>query len=98
MMVWKIYIVIVYERHKMLRQKNLELLNIIIRRLSLSSLWKEIWFGNRFLPMGSKDNKYEKWSPNWKRPYRIDRCVPGNAYILETLEGENFPKALNGNT
>ena len=48
------------------------------------------------LPIGSKDNKYGKWSTNWEGPYRVNRYVLGNAYILETLEGENFPKALNG--
>ena len=26
----------------------------------------------------------------------ISRCVPGNAYILETLEGEEFSSAFNG--
>ena len=48
------------------------------------------------LPIGSKDNKYGKWSPNWEGPYRVNQCALGNAYILETLEGEKFPKALNG--
>lgn len=48
------------------------------------------------LPIGSKDNKYSKWSPNWEGPYRVSRCIPGNAYILETLEGETYPKVLNG--
>ena len=27
---------------------------------------------------------------------RIRRSAPGNAYILETLEGVEFPRALNG--
>ena len=40
------------------------------------------------LPIGSKDSKFGKWSPNWEEPYRIKRCAPGNAYILETLRGE----------
>ena len=52
-------------------------------------VWKSV------LPVGSKDNKYGKWSPNWEGPYRVSRYVPGNAYILETLEGQPFPKALN---
>jgi hypothetical protein len=48
------------------------------------------------LPIGSKDSKFGKWSPNWDGPYRIKRCVPGNAYILETLEGEEeFDRAIN---
>jgi hypothetical protein len=39
---------------------------------------------------------FGKWSPTWEGPYRISRCIPGNAYILDTLEGEEFSKALNG--
>ena len=48
------------------------------------------------LPIGTKDPKFCKWSPTWEGPYKISRCVPGNAYILETLEGEEFFSALNG--
>jgi hypothetical protein len=43
-------------------------------------VWKLI------LPIGSRDPRYGKWSPNWEGPYRISQCVPGNAYILETSE------------
>jgi hypothetical protein len=53
-------------------------------------VWKLI------LPIDSKDPKYGKWSTTWERPYHISQCVPGNAYILETLEREKFAKALNG--
>jgi len=53
-------------------------------------VWKLI------LPIGTKSSKFEKWSPNWEGPYRINRSAPGNAYILETLEGVEFPRALNG--
>ena len=50
------------------------------------------------LPIRSKDSKFGKWSPNWEGPYRIKRCAPGNAYILETLRGEKeFGRAINGN-
>ena len=49
------------------------------------------------LPIGSKDSKFGKWSPNWEAPYRIKHCAPGNAYILETLrEEEEFDRAING--
>ena len=49
------------------------------------------------LPIGSKDSKFDKWSPNWEGPYRIKRCAPGNVYILETLGGEEeFDRANNG--
>ena len=47
------------------------------------------------LPIGSKDSKLDKWSPNWEGPYRIKRCAPGNVYILETLKGEEeFGRAM----
>jgi hypothetical protein len=51
-------------------------------------VWKLI------LPIGSRDPKYRKWSPTWEGPYLISRGAPGNAYILETLEGEKFARAL----
>jgi hypothetical protein len=40
--------------------------------------------------IGTKSLKFGKWSPNW------DRSAPSNAYILETLEGVEFPRVLNG--
>jgi hypothetical protein len=53
-------------------------------------VWKLI------LPIGTKSSKFSKWSPMWEGPFRINRYVPSNAYILETLEGEEYSKALNG--
>ena len=47
-------------------------------------------------PVGTKDPKYGKWSPNWEGPYRINKSAPGNAYILETLEGVVLNRAWNG--
>jgi hypothetical protein len=46
--------------------------------------------------MGTQDPKFGKWSPTWEGPYKVNRCVPRKAYILETLEGEEFSNALNG--
>ena len=49
------------------------------------------------LPIGSKDNKFGKWSPNQEGPYWIKRYALDNAYILETLGGEEeFDRAING--
>jgi len=53
-------------------------------------VWKLI------LPIGTKSSKFGKWSPNWEGPYRVNRSTPGNAYNLETLEGVEFLRALNG--
>jgi len=48
------------------------------------------------LPLGTKDKKYGKWSPTWHGPYKIDQVLPGNAYMLEELDGVKFPVAVNG--
>ena len=53
-------------------------------------VWKLI------LPIGTKSSKFGKWSPTWEGPFRVSRCVPSNAYILEMLEGEEYSRALNG--
>jgi len=52
--------------------------------------WKVI------LPIGSRDHKFGKWSPHWEGPLWVVKCVPGNAYILKTLEGEEYTRAING--
>jgi hypothetical protein len=48
------------------------------------------------LPIGTKYSEFGKWSPNWEGPFRAVRCVPGNAYMLKTLLGEEFSAAING--
>jgi hypothetical protein len=53
-------------------------------------VWKAL------LPIGTKYSAFSKWSPNWEGPFRVVRCTPGNAYILETLLGEEFTAARNG--
>jgi hypothetical protein len=53
-------------------------------------VWKAL------LPIGIKYNEFGKWSPNWEGPFRVVRYVPGNAYMLKTLLGEEFSAAING--
>jgi hypothetical protein len=52
-------------------------------------VWKAL------LPIGTKYSTFGKWSPNWEGPFRVVRCVPGNAYILKNLLGEEFTVAIN---
>jgi hypothetical protein len=52
-------------------------------------VWKAL------LPIGTKYSAFGKWSPNWE-PFRVVKCVPGNAYMLKTLLGEEFSAAING--
>jgi hypothetical protein len=53
-------------------------------------IWKMI------LPIGSKSNKFGKWSSNWEWPYRIEEVIPGNSYIVQSVQGTSLPRALNG--
>jgi len=53
-------------------------------------VWKTI------LPIGSKDNRFGKWSSSWEGPYKVLEVVPGNSYLVQTLQGEKLPRALNG--
>jgi hypothetical protein len=53
-------------------------------------VWKLI------LPIETKSSKFGKWSSNCEGPYQKNQSVSGNAYILETLEGVIFSRALNG--
>ena len=48
------------------------------------------------LPLGAKDKKYGKWSPTWHELYKVDQVLPGNAYMLEELDGVKFSIAVNG--
>jgi hypothetical protein len=47
-----------------------------------------VW--NTSLLIGSKSNKFGKWSPNWEGPYRIEEVIPGNSYIVQTVQGTSL--------
>jgi hypothetical protein len=53
-------------------------------------VWKTI------LPLRNKDRKFGKWSSSWEGPYKVKQVMSGNAYLLQTLQGKDLPKALNG--
>jgi hypothetical protein len=53
-------------------------------------VWKTI------LSIGSKSNKFGKWSPSWEGQYKVVKVCFGNSYVVETLQGQRLPRALNG--
>jgi hypothetical protein len=53
-------------------------------------VWKTI------LPLRNKDRKFGKWSQSWEGPYKVKQVMSSNAYLLQTLQGKDLPKALNG--
>ena len=42
-------------------------------------VWKTI------LSLGTKSNKFGKWLPSWKGPYKIVKVIFGNSYMVEML-------------
>jgi hypothetical protein len=52
-------------------------------------VWKTI------LPVGSRSNKFGKWSPNWEGRYRIKEVILGNSYMVQSVQGTSLPRALN---
>ena len=36
-----------------------------------------------------------KWTPNFEGPYVVKKAFPGGALILETMDGEEFPRPTN---
>jgi hypothetical protein len=57
-------------------------------------VWDLVW--KTILPLRSKDRKFGKWSPRWEGPYKVTQVMSGNPYLLQTLQGKVFRKALNG--
>jgi hypothetical protein len=53
-------------------------------------VWKMI------LPIGSRSNKFGKWSPNWEGPYRIEEVILENSYMFHSIQGTSLTRALNG--
>jgi hypothetical protein len=53
-------------------------------------VWKTI------LPLGMKSNKLGKWSPSWEGPYKIIKVISGNSYMVEMVQEERLPRAING--
>jgi hypothetical protein len=49
------------------------------------------------LPIGSKSNKFGKWSPNWKGPYRILEVIAKKSYMVQSIQGTLLSRVLNGN-
>ena len=42
-------------------------------------VWKTI------LPLGTKSNKFGKWSPSWEGPYKIIKVIFENSYMVKTM-------------
>jgi hypothetical protein len=51
--------------------------------------------GKTTLPIGSRNNKFGKWSPNWEGPYRIEEVILGNSYMVQSIQRTSLPRALN---
>jgi hypothetical protein len=48
------------------------------------------------LPIGSRRNKFGKWSPNWEGPYKTEEVISGNSYMVQSIQETSLPRVLNG--
>ncbi|XP_050233002.1 uncharacterized protein LOC126681503 [Mercurialis annua] len=53
-------------------------------------VWKAV------LPIGHKDTRLGKWSPNWEGPFIVVNKLEGGAYLLANIDGEEHERAING--
>ncbi|XP_050217481.1 uncharacterized protein LOC126668319 [Mercurialis annua] len=53
-------------------------------------VWKAI------LPIGHKDRRFGKWSPNWEGPFIVTTKLDNGAYVLADIDGDEHNKAING--
>jgi hypothetical protein len=44
---------------------------------------------------GAKDHKFGKWSTKWEVTYKIVKVITKKSYMVETIQGERLPRALN---
>ena len=48
------------------------------------------------LPIGDKDPKFGKWSPNWLGPFIVHGTQPNEPYLFKDLDGELHERLING--
>ncbi|XP_057444304.1 uncharacterized protein LOC130736496 [Lotus japonicus] len=53
-------------------------------------VWKVI------LPMDKKDRAYGKWTPNWEGPFKVEKTLPNNAYVIKELSNQRQCVTVNG--
>lgn len=53
-------------------------------------VWKIIF------PLGNKDPKFGKWSPNWEGHFVVSEVYPRGAYKLVNMQGEELRCNVNG--
>jgi hypothetical protein len=78
-------------RFKALEEIEKEKISVTEKSFQVGDLvWKMI------LLLGTRSDKFGKWSPSWEGPFKVIRVVLSNAYFVEDLEGHSLPKALKG--
>jgi hypothetical protein len=48
------------------------------------------------LSIESKSNQFGKWSSNWEGPYRIEKVILENSYMVQSVQRTSLSRALNG--
>jgi hypothetical protein len=79
-----------------IERDKLRVANAYNKRVKEKSFQIRDFVWNMILPIGSRSNKFEKWSPNWEGPYRIEEVVLGNSYMVQSVQGTSLSRAHNG--
>ena len=74
----------------------------IISEKNEESIWQKgqtSWIQRR-RPRAQEDHVFHidsrgKWTPNFEGPYVVKKAFSGGALILETMDGEEFPRPMN---
>jgi hypothetical protein len=65
------------------------------KRVKEKSFWVGDFVWKMILSIGSRSNKFRKWSPNWEGLYRIEEVISENSYMIQSVQGTSLPRALN---
>ncbi|KAM1529741.1 hypothetical protein ACFX1Z_018912 [Malus domestica] len=66
------------------------------QRVKQKMCGKEELVWQTVLPMGTKDPRFGKWSPNWEGPFVIHKVIGNGAYHLKDRTGVIHRLLING--
>ncbi|GKV07170.1 hypothetical protein SLEP1_g18971 [Rubroshorea leprosula] len=79
-----------------MKAQKLKVARAYNKRVKQKNLAEGTLVWKAMLPLGKKDPRYGKWSPNWEGPFQIHKVLKGGAYWLKSLNGELHPCKING--
>ena len=79
-----------------LRMQKIKVEKAYNKKVKLKTFSEEELVMKAILPIGLKDPRLGKWSPNWEGPFKIHQVLRGGAYHLKNLDGQIHNRLING--